>query len=185
MASKIPKIKQESPMDDVRFSNTSLISNATVSMKNCSNINQRIHFNLSTFYVPVAFLDVFKEYRQGDARKISLTETVKEEKGKIIDLNSKITPIGMPPKDPLSTNRCQEISSASLSEMSRMLLNQQDFSGEEIEFNFPMAEEPSLVVMACTRCLMYVMACEVNPKCANCKTSDHLLDIFRDPPQNP
>ncbi|KAG4164348.1 hypothetical protein ERO13_A13G009750v2 [Gossypium hirsutum] len=171
MASKIPKIKQESPMDDVRFSNTSLISNATVSMKNCSNINQSVKHD--------------EEYRQGDARKISLTETVKEEKGKIIDLNSKITPIGMPPKDPLSTNRCQEISSASLSEMSRMLLNQQDFSGEEIEFNFPMAEEPSLVVMACTRCLMYVMACEVNPKCANCKTSDHLLDIFRDPPQNP
>ncbi|PPS02810.1 hypothetical protein GOBAR_AA17863 [Gossypium barbadense] len=167
MASKIPKIKQESPMDDVRFSNTSLISNATVSMKNCSNINQSV------------------KHDEGDARKISLTETIKEEKGKIIDLNSKITPIGMPLKDPLSTNRCQEISSASLSEMSRMLLNQQDFSGEEIEFNFPMAEEPSLVVMACTRCLMYVMACEVNPKCANCKTSDHLLDIFRDPPQNP
>ncbi|KAB2046928.1 hypothetical protein ES319_A13G010700v1 [Gossypium barbadense] len=124
MASKIPKIKQESPMDDVRFSNTSLISNATVSMKNCSNINQSVKHD-------------------------------------------------------------EEISSASLSEMSRMLLNQQDFSGEEIEFNFPMAEEPSLVVMACTRCLMYVMACEVNPKCANCKTSDHLLDIFRDPPQNP
>ncbi|MBA0727121.1 hypothetical protein Golax_000140 [Gossypium laxum] len=157
-------------MDDVRSSNTSLISSATVTMKNCSNIK---HNEL--------FLDFFKEYHRGDARKISLTETVKEEKGKIIDLNSELTPIGLPPKDPLSTNQCPKI----LSEMSRMLLNQQDFSGEEIEFNYPMAEGPSLVVMACTRCLMYVMACEVNPKCANCKTSDHLLDIFRDPPQSP
>ncbi|MBA0782377.1 hypothetical protein Gotri_000266 [Gossypium trilobum] len=167
MAFKIPKIKQESPMDDVRSSNTSLISSATITMKNCSNINQSAKHN--------------EEYHRGDARKISLTKTVGEEKGKIIDLNSELIPISLPPKDPLSTNRCPKI----LSEMSRMLLNQQDFSGEEIEFNYPMAEGPSLVVMACTRCLMYVMACEVNPKCANCKTSDHLLDIFRDPPQSP
>ncbi|KHG16484.1 Histidine biosynthesis bifunctional hisB [Gossypium arboreum] len=66
-----------------------------------------------------------------------------------------------------------------------MLLNQQDSSSEEIEFSYSRVEGSSLMVMACTRCLMYVMACEINLKCANCKTSYHLLDLFRDLPQSP
>ncbi|MBA0751268.1 hypothetical protein Gogos_000204 [Gossypium gossypioides] len=90
MAFKIPKIKQESPMDDVRSSNTSLISSATVTMKNCSNINQSAKHN--------------EEYCQGDAWKRSLTEIVREENEKSIDLNFELTPIGLPSKDPLSIN---------------------------------------------------------------------------------
>ncbi|KAB1993185.1 hypothetical protein ES319_D13G011800v1 [Gossypium barbadense] len=124
-------------------------------------------------------------YLQGDVRKISLTETIGEENGKSVDLNSELTSIDLPPKDPLSTNQCPEISSASLLKTSHMLLNQQDSSTEEIEFSYSRAEGSSLVVMACTCCLMYVMACEINPKCANCKTSDHLLDLFRDLPRSP
>ncbi|MBA0727120.1 hypothetical protein Golax_000139 [Gossypium laxum] len=161
-------------MDDVRSSNTSLIS-----MKNCSNINQSAKHNESLMVRLVYF------YLQGDVRKISLTETIGEENGKSIDLNFELTPIDLPPKDPLSTNQCPEISSASLSEASHMLLNQQDSSGEEIEFSYSRAEGSSLVVMAYTRCLMYVMACEINPKCVNYKTFDHLLDLFRDLPQSP
>ncbi|MBA0815395.1 hypothetical protein Gohar_000171 [Gossypium harknessii] len=77
-------------MDDVRSSNTSLISSATVTMKNCSNINQSAKHN--------------EEYCQGDAWKTSLTEIIGEENGKSIDLNFELTPIGLPSKDPLSIN---------------------------------------------------------------------------------
>ncbi|KAK5770119.1 hypothetical protein PVK06_046269 [Gossypium arboreum] len=94
------------------------------------------------------------EYCQGDAWKTSLTEIVGEKNRKSIDLNYELTLIGLPLKDPLSINRCPKISSASLSETSHMLLNQQDSSGDEIEFNYSRAEGSSLVVMACTRLIL-------------------------------
>ncbi|MBA0844679.1 hypothetical protein Goarm_023286, partial [Gossypium armourianum] len=116
------------------------------------------------------------EPRQGVARKRSLTETGEEENGRSIDLNVELTPTGQPPKDRLSTNRSSEISSTSLSETSRMLLNQQDSSGEEVEFSNATPEEPPLVAMGCTRCLVFVLTSETNPKCVNCQTPEHLID---------
>ncbi|KAB2046925.1 hypothetical protein ES319_A13G010400v1 [Gossypium barbadense] len=90
MASEISEIKQESPMDDVRSSNTSLISSANVTVKNCSNINKSAKHN--------------EEPRQGVARKRSLIETGEEENGRSIDLNVELTPTGQAPKDRLSSN---------------------------------------------------------------------------------
>ncbi|TYG84893.1 hypothetical protein ES288_A13G008600v1 [Gossypium darwinii] len=169
---EISEIMQESSIDDVRSSNTSLISSANDTMKNCSNINQTANHN--------------KEYRQGNYRKRSLTETGEEENGRNIYSNLELTPIGSPPKDCLSTNQCLDTSSTSPTATSRMLLNQQDSSGEEVEFNNTTPEEPSLVVMGCSRCFMYVMACEINPKCANCRTTDYLVDVIHDnPPKKP
>ncbi|KAH1030432.1 hypothetical protein J1N35_042606 [Gossypium stocksii] len=167
--SEISEIMQESSIDDVRSSNTSLISSANNTMKNCSNINQIANHN--------------EEYRQGNYRKRSLTETSEEENGRNIDLNIELTPIGSPLKDCLSTNQCLDSSSTATS---RMLPNQQDSSGEEVEFSNTTSEEPSLVVMGCSHCFMYVMACESNPKCANCRTSDFLVDVIHDnPPKKP
>lgn len=41
-------------------------------------------------------------------------------------------------------------------------------------------EVPSLYVMGCTSCLMYVMVPETNPKCPKCKNA--LMDLFRENP---
>ncbi|KAG8493252.1 hypothetical protein CXB51_010739 [Gossypium anomalum] len=155
-------------MDDVRSTNTTLISSVNDTTKNCSNINQSAKHN--------------EEYHQVDARKICLIEIGKEENERSIDLNLELTPTGLPSKICLSTNQCLEISSTSLSATSHMLRNQQDSSSEEVEFNNIALEEPSLVVMGCSRCLMYVMACKINPKCANCQTSYHLIDVIHNNP---
>ncbi|PPS02807.1 hypothetical protein GOBAR_AA17860 [Gossypium barbadense] len=140
MASEISEIKQESPMDDVRSSNTSLISSANVTVKNCSNINKSAKHN--------------EEPRQGVARKRSLIETGEEENGRSIDLNVELTPT--------------------------------DSSGEEVEFSNATSEEPPLVAMGCTRCLVFVLTSETNPKCVNCQTPDHLIDVLHyNPPKKP
>ncbi|PPD81312.1 hypothetical protein GOBAR_DD21763 [Gossypium barbadense] len=160
---KISEIMEESSIDDVRSSNSSLISSANDTMKNCSNINQSANHN-----------------------ERSLTETGEEENGRNIDLNLELTLIDSPPEDCLSTNQCLDTSSTSPTATSRMLPNQQDSSGEEGEFSNTTSEEPSLVVMGCSRCFMYVMACEINPKCAKCRTSDYLVDVIHDnPPKKP
>ncbi|TYG35802.1 hypothetical protein ES288_D13G012300v1 [Gossypium darwinii] len=169
---KISEIMEESSIDDVRSSNSSLISSANDTMKNCSNINQSANHN--------------EEYRQGTYEKRSLTETGEEENGRNIDLNLELTLIDSPPEDCLSTNQCLDTSSTSPTATSRMLPNQQDSSGEEGEFSNTTSEEPSLVVMGCSHCFMYVMACEINPKCAKCRTSDYLVDVIHDnPPKKP
>lgn len=41
---------------------------------------------------------------------------------------------------------------------------------------------PCLIVMGCTRCLMYVMVPSVDGKCPKCNKFDSLLDIFRTNP---
>ena len=43
------------------------------------------------------------------------------------------------------------------------------------------AEVPSLCLMGCTRCLLYVMVPKADPKCPKCKSSS-LMDSFRDTP---
>ncbi|KAK3422133.1 hypothetical protein EUGRSUZ_G02682 [Eucalyptus grandis] len=46
-------------------------------------------------------------------------------------------------------------------------------------------EGPSLVLMGCRDCHLYVMASEINPICPRCKSCEYLLDIFRgNLPQN-
>lgn len=36
-----------------------------------------------------------------------------------------------------------------------------------------------LTVMGCRNCYMYVMVCDNNPQCPNCRKSDGLIDPFR------
>ncbi|KAF8005651.1 hypothetical protein BT93_K0055 [Corymbia citriodora subsp. variegata] len=40
-------------------------------------------------------------------------------------------------------------------------------------------EGPSLVLMGCRDCHLYVMVSEINPSCPRCKSCEFLLDVFR------
>ncbi|KAK8531712.1 hypothetical protein V6N12_053175 [Hibiscus sabdariffa] len=94
-----------------------------------------------------------------------------------MDLNLQMNPPELYPEDCLSSNQCPENSSVSVSTASCMPLNNYDSSGEEVEFSNATLEEPSLVVMGCSNCLMYVMVSEIEPRCPRCRTSV-LIDIF-------
>ncbi|KAK8611007.1 hypothetical protein V6N13_131072 [Hibiscus sabdariffa] len=117
------------------------------------------------------------ECRNGDTRKRSFTEICEEGNGKNMDLNLQMNPPELYPEDCLSSNQCPENSSVSVSTASCMPLNNYDSSGEEVEFSNATLEEPSLVVMGCSNCLMYVMVSEIEPRCPRCRTSV-LIDIF-------
>jgi hypothetical protein len=41
---------------------------------------------------------------------------------------------------------------------------------------------PSLSLMGCTHCLIYVMVSEADPKCPKCKSSSYFVDVFGDNP---
>lgn len=56
-----------------------------------------------------------------------------------------------------------------------------DLNPNDDKANSPMEELPSLALMGCPRCFIYVMVSEADPKCPNCK-SYSLLDKFRDNP---
>lgn len=69
-------------------------------------------------------------------------------------------------------------SSSSSSSSSTKSSNYEDISGSECKVN---KASPSLILMGCTRCYLYVMVSEAEPECPKCKTSV-LLDIFRENP---
>ncbi|XVE90895.1 hypothetical protein DITRI_Ditri20bG0112900 [Diplodiscus trichospermus] len=100
-------------------------------------------------------------------------EDGEEEKRRRLDLNLRLTPLGLDQKDNLSSNQNSEISSTS----SCKTLNL-DSSSEEVELSKTKFEGPSLILMGCCRCLIYVMVSEINPRCPSCHTSI-LIDIFR------
>ncbi|KAK8651447.1 hypothetical protein V6N13_141048 [Hibiscus sabdariffa] len=118
-----------------------------------------------------------EEYRVGDVIQGNFTGTGEEENKINVDLNVQLLPQEVRVTDRFSSNR-PEISSTSISISSNMPLNNQDSSNEEVEVSDATVEEPSLVVMGCSYCLMYVMVSEVEPRCPRCRTSD-LIDIFR------
>ncbi|GMJ11842.1 hypothetical protein HRI_004853400 [Hibiscus trionum] len=158
-------IKQESYIEDEKSSTTSLISTANLPIKDEGSTTNPTPKNN-------------KERRDGNARKRSFTEIGEEENGKNVDLNLRLTPLGLRLKDRFSSNQCPETSSVSLSTSSCMPLNNEDSPGEEVEFSNTIVEEPSLVVMGCSNCLMYVMVSEIEPSCPRCHSSV-LIDIFR------
>ncbi|KAL4340162.1 hypothetical protein GQ457_08G010260 [Hibiscus cannabinus] len=119
-----------------------------------------------------------EDYRIGSVRQRDFVETAEEENKGNVDLNVQLLPQGVHLADRFSSNRCPEMSSTSISITSNMLLNNQDSSHEELELSDATVEEPCLVVVGCSYCLMYVMVSEVEPRCPKCRTSD-LIDIFR------
>ncbi|XP_040991600.1 protein GL2-INTERACTING REPRESSOR 1-like [Juglans microcarpa x Juglans regia] len=52
-------------------------------------------------------------------------------------------------------------------------------SSDYLDDSSSILEVPSLCLMGCTLCLIYVMVSEADPKCPKCKRS-FLIDMFRD-----
>ncbi|XVF00031.1 hypothetical protein REPUB_Repub03eG0251200 [Reevesia pubescens] len=174
--------QQESYNENVRCSNNT----TTLNLKNCSNMNQSYDLNSSCIKLDENYLPsqrtnenehFFKKCHKGEGRKRSFMEMEmgEEEKRSILDLNLRLTPLGLHQNDHLSSNQYSELSSTSTSSCKPFNL---DSSSEEVEFSDTKFEEPSLILMGCSRCLIYVMVSEINPKCPNCNTSI-LIDIFR------
>ncbi|XWS65687.1 hypothetical protein CRYUN_Cryun05aG0134800 [Craigia yunnanensis] len=155
--------QQECYSEDVRCCNITLNSINFVP-NNCLNINQPTNDN--------------EKCDKGEAsrkRSFMEMETGEEEKRRSLDLNLRLTPLGLHQKDDISSNQYSEISSTS----SCMPHNLDSSSSEEVEFsNTTFGEYPSLILMGCSRCLIYVMVSEINPKCPSCHSSI-LIDIFR------
>uniref|UniRef100_A0A2C9VM40 GIR1-like zinc ribbon domain-containing protein n=1 Tax=Manihot esculenta TaxID=3983 RepID=A0A2C9VM40_MANES len=84
-----------------------------------------------------------------------------EEHKMIHDLKLRLSPPGINPKD--------ESASANQLENSQSESNESSESDENLV---------GLVLMGCTKCHIYVMVCEVEPKCPNCKNS-FLIDMFQ------
>ncbi|KAJ6720098.1 hypothetical protein OIU85_023329 [Salix viminalis] len=64
----------------------------------------------------------------------------------------------------------------SSSQRSRMSVDMDSVDGSGISTGT--MKVPSLVLMGCARCLIYVMVSEVDPKCPKCKRTV-LMDVFR------
>ncbi|CAK7325199.1 unnamed protein product [Dovyalis caffra] len=95
-----------------------------------------------------------------------------EEKNTNLDLNLKLSLPGLDPEDEPS-NRIEISSSSSSSQQhSCMSLDINSIDSTNL------IEVPSLVLMGCAHCLIYVMVSEVDPKCPKCKRTV-LVDMFR------
>ncbi|KAK6233787.1 hypothetical protein QUC31_006193 [Theobroma cacao] len=156
---------------------SSLDASADFTPKNCLNIdeflgefNKSYHLNSSSIE-----LDDNEKCHKGEARKRSFMEMEngEEEQRGSLDLNLSLTPLGLLQQKDLCGNQ-SEISSTS----SCMPVNLDSSSSEEVEFSNKTIEDPSLILMGCSHCLIYVMVSEINPKCPKCNSSI-LIDIFR------
>lgn len=100
---------------------------------------------------------------------------IQEEKNTNLDLDLRLSPPGMHSQHNGSSNGF-EISPSPPSQQSCMSfewdLNESPNSTNNI------IEIPSLTLVGCTNCLMYVMVPEVDPKCPKCK-SYVLIDMSR------
>lgn len=98
-----------------------------------------------------------------------------------IDLELKLSP----PKVIISKGESSKSSLTIFSQENRASLsstkssNYEDISGSECKVIN--RASPSLVLMGCTRCYLYVMVSEAEPECPKCKTCV-LLDMFRENP---
>ncbi|KAK9283113.1 hypothetical protein L1049_011344 [Liquidambar formosana] len=113
-----------------------------------------------------------------DAKKKCLMDVAMDDGGKILDfdLNLKLSPPRLnDPKDDSVNGSSSSLSSFQSSCMSL------DLNINEPPQDIDLPEMSSLIVMGCTRCLMYVMVPKMEPQCPKCK-SDVLLDIFRESP---
>ncbi|XVF41301.1 hypothetical protein PTKIN_Ptkin01aG0269500 [Pterospermum kingtungense] len=174
--------QQERPKADVRCSDTTTPNSAAnLVLENCLNINQ-------------SATNDNEKCLKGEAKKRSFEEMITDEddekkKRNSLDLNLRLTPLGLHQKDHYSsTNQINssEISSTS-SCMMPLNLDSSSSTTEEVEFisnttsdQVQMDPSPtvSLILMGCKRCLIYVMVSEADPKCPKCH-NPKLLDIFR------
>ncbi|KAJ9175448.1 hypothetical protein P3X46_014000 [Hevea brasiliensis] len=118
------------------------------------------HFDLSSQPLqskPIFYGEIeVRRPQKEDKKKCHMEmETDKEVNKMSHDLNLRLSPPGMNPKD-LSSNQLEISQSPSIESCDNMV---------------------PLILMGCTKCLIYVMVCEVDPKCPNCKTS-FFIDIF-------
>lgn len=51
-----------------------------------------------------------------------------------------------------------------------------------LDIDLDQQEGPSLVLMGCKNCHIYVLVSEINPSCPRCKNCEFLLDVFRGNP---
>lgn len=93
-----------------------------------------------------------------------------------VDLELRLSPAGVSFRAKSSYQ--SETSSLSSPETCILLdLNSRDHLDNSFK-----VEEASLILMGCTRCLIYVMVSEADPKCPKCKSSSYFVDVFRDNP---
>lgn len=116
---------------------------------------------------------------------MEMEEAVNEEddnKTTNINLSLSLSPPGVKSKDESSNQ--SEISSPS-SQLSCMSLDINNTINEDLESSNQKQtaddDLPSLILMGCIPCHIYVMVSEAEPKCPNCMGSV-LIDIFRESP---
>lgn len=97
-----------------------------------------------------------------------------------IDLNLSLSPPNVNPNGQESSNQSEN--SSPKSQRSCMSLDLNVTVEEDQESTNPHhAKLPSLILMGCTHCYIYVMVSEADPKCPKC-SSCVLLDMFRESP---
>ncbi|XP_060675777.1 uncharacterized protein LOC132805043 [Ziziphus jujuba] len=115
------------------------------------------------------------EILKQEAKKGELKEVMKKTKvehvGKKIDLELRLSP----PKVIITKGESSSNGSKSPSESN-------ESSDSDGGSNVNGKRLPSLILMGCTYCYLYVMVSEDDPECPKCKRFSNLLDIFRGNP---
>ncbi|KAK6929044.1 hypothetical protein RJ641_005249 [Dillenia turbinata] len=111
--------------------------------------------------------------RSTKKRCLSKAKFSEDKENQVLDLSLNLTPPGAKPN-----NECKGKSS-SLSSTKHSSVSSAS-NGIEKFYNIDANKVPTLVVMGCSRCLMYVMAVDKDPRCPRCK-KDGLLDFFSNP----
>lgn len=115
-----------------------------------------------------------KGFRMNETKKRCLEEMSEYDVGVNLDLELRLSPPGLS----LEGKSSKESNTSPLScQDMRLAL---DLKLDDILHKSLADEVPSLCVMGCTCCLMYVMVPETKPKCPKCKNT--LMDLFRDNP---
>ncbi|GAY59850.1 hypothetical protein CUMW_197630, partial [Citrus unshiu] len=123
--------------------------------------------------------DVAKRIIEG-LNEIELTiDQLRQEFHKSLDLNQTVSDSALPNGQESSN---QSENSSPKSQRSCMSLDLNVSAQEDQESTNPRhANLPSLILMGCTHCYIYVMVSEADPKCPKCSSSV-LLDMFRESP---
>ncbi|KAA8539105.1 hypothetical protein F0562_025797 [Nyssa sinensis] len=72
----------------------------------------------------------------------------------------------------------ESVSSSSTPSKRSCMSMEHSSASDSSPYKIDTADVPSLILMGCTRCYMYVVVSEIDPICPECK-SNLLLDIFR------
>ncbi|KAH7536908.1 hypothetical protein FEM48_Zijuj03G0036300 [Ziziphus jujuba var. spinosa] len=111
-----------------------------------------------------------QEAKKGELKEV-MKKTKVEDVGKKIDLELRLSP----PKVIITKGETSSNGSKSPSESN-------ESSDSDGGSNVNGKRLPSLILMGCTYCYLYVMVSEDDPECPKCKRFSNLLDIFRGNP---